>query len=179
MDATAERLIEALQNLEREEWRIAQKINAVQTALRLAGVALPLPAAAGEIEQRYARSHCFAGKRLTDSCERIVKDHQGEWVAKRWVVYLLESGGHVTRGKLVNSVDVTLRALAARGRIEAKRTLGRDGNRYRWMPASLAAATAGSGTPGSGPPGEPDRQPDGEGNPAMRVRSRLRRHSSN
>jgi hypothetical protein len=147
MDPTAARLVEELQNLEREQWRIARKIAAVRSVLNLAGVELGPTAMADENEDRYARSHLFAGKPLIDSCERIIKDHQGEWLAKRRVAYLLERGGYTSRGRIVNSVECTLRRLASLERIEVKRSRGRDGNQYRWVPENWAPAPeAGSAT---------------------------------
>ena len=153
MDPTAARLIEELQNLEREQWRIAQKIAAVRSVLNLAGIEPGPTTMADENENRYARSHLFAGKRLIDSCERIIRDHQGEWLAKRRVAYLLERGGYTSRGRIVNSVECTLRRLASLDRIEVKRSRGRDGNQYRWAPESWAPAKPG---PTAGEGGEPE-----------------------
>ena len=139
MDPTAQKLVEELQRLEREQWRIAHRIAAVRTAMSLAGVAVPPTPEADENESRYARSHLFAGKGLIDSCERIVEDHRGEWVSKRRVAYLLERGGYVCKGDLVNAAECTLRHLAARGQIEARRQRGREGNQYRTVPANSGA----------------------------------------
>jgi hypothetical protein len=139
MDPTAEKLVEELQRLEQEQWRIAHRITAVRTAISLAGVTVPPTPEADENENRYARSHLFAGKALTNSCERIVKDHRSEWVGKRRVAYLLERGGYVCKGNLVNAVECTLRHLASRGRIEARRQRGREGNQYRAVPANSGA----------------------------------------
>jgi hypothetical protein len=135
MDATAEALIRELNELEREQWRIAHKIAAVRTALNLAGVELPPSAVADANEDRYARTHAFAGKRLTDCCERIVKEYNGEWLGKRRVAYLLERGGYTSRGVLMNSVECTLRRLASLRRIEVKKGRGSGGNQYRRVPA--------------------------------------------
>jgi hypothetical protein len=135
MDKTAEKLHEALEVLEHEQWRITNKIAAVKAALALAGVPAPVSAVAGENESEYVRCFSFAGKRLTDSCERIVKDHQGAWLDKGKVVYLLERGGYTSEARdLKNSVHCSLRQLALRGRIEVQKRRGALGNKYRFMP---------------------------------------------
>ena len=138
MDTTAEQLLKVLQGLEREQWRLTRKIAALRTALSLAGVPLPPHPASDANEERYARDHLFAGKRLIDCCERVVKDYHGQWIGKRQVAYLLERGGYSSKGNLVNSVECTLRRLASLGRIEVNRSRGRDGNQYRFAPASWA-----------------------------------------
>ena len=135
MDETAEKLLEALRRLEQAQWRIGNKIAAIKAALVVAGVTVPASALDHENEYEYVRNRAFAGKRLIDCCERIVKDYQGQWVEKNRVVYLLERGGYTSEARdLRNSADCTLRRLAALGRIEVQKHLGAHGNKYRSMP---------------------------------------------
>ena len=81
----------------------------------------------------------FSPKGLIDCCERIVNDHQGEWLNKGRVAYLLERGGYTSGAReLANSVDCTLRRLASLGRIAAQKCRGPHGNQYRCLTAAPA-----------------------------------------
>jgi hypothetical protein len=137
LDETAARLISVLRELERERWRIGGKIEAIKSALRLAGVPLPAHEAVfrNKTEFEYTTQQPFANMSLTDACERVVKDHTPEWLSKNQVTELVEMGGCKSDAQATkNSVEVTLRRLASRGRIEIAKGKGRYGNRYRWTP---------------------------------------------
>ena len=137
MDETSAKLVSALQELERERWQIAGKIDAIKSALKLAGVVLPQyhPVFRNKHEFEYTTRQPFSNMGLTDACERIVKDHAPEWLSKNQVTELVEMGGYKSDAQATkNSVEVTLRRLASRGRIEIAKGKGRYGNRYRWTP---------------------------------------------
>ena len=151
MDDAAEKLLEALRIFEQQRWRLENRIAAVKTALTIAGVPVPSSAVANENEYHYARHHLFAGKRLIDCCERIINDHPGEWLSKSRVVYLLERGGYTTDAREIkNSVDCTLRRLAALGRVEVQKRLGAHGNKYRSLAQGAAKAEANESNSGEG-----------------------------
>lgn len=137
VDATARSLLRQLQELEREDWRIREKIKAIHTALRMAGIKPEV----GEIlwgqsphETEYAVKEPFAEATLTESCEQVLKDYASHWLTKSNVEYLITRGGYKSSAKdAKNSVDVTLRRIAADGKCEAERARGAKGNKYRWI----------------------------------------------
>jgi hypothetical protein len=137
MDETSAKLLSALQELERERWRISGKIDSIKSALKLAGVAVPThePVFRNKNEFEYTTRQPFSNMGLTDACERIVRDHTPEWLSKNQVTELVEMGGYKSDAQATkNSVEVTLRRLASRGRIEIAKGKGRYGNRYGWTP---------------------------------------------
>ncbi len=137
VDATAKTLLRQLQELEREDWRIRDKIKAIRTALGMAGIKPD----AGNIvwgqdshEGEYAVKEPFAETTLTEACEQVLKDYADKWLTKTNVEYLITRGGYKSTAKdAKNSVDVTLRRIAEDGKCDVERTRGARGNRYRWI----------------------------------------------
>jgi hypothetical protein len=138
VDATTKSLLRQLQELEREEWRIREKVRAIHTALKLAGIKPDIKTisswAQDEHEAEYARQEPFAETTLTEACEKVLKDYGDKWLTKSQVEYLITRGGYKSSAKdAKNSVDVTLRRLAGDGRCDVKRVRGSRGNTYRWI----------------------------------------------
>lgn len=137
VDATAKRLLNQLRDLERESWRISEKIRAIQMALKLAGVR---PATSDFLgapdakEAEYAVRQPFAELKLTDACEQVLKDYAERWLTKSQVEWLIARGGYKSSAKdPKNSVEMTLRRIAADNRCEVERVRGSHGNRYKWI----------------------------------------------
>jgi DNA-binding HxlR family transcriptional regulator len=138
VDATTKSLLRQLQELEREEWRIREKVRAIHTALKLAGIKPDVKTISSwgqdEHEAEYARQEPFAETTLTEACEKVLKDYADKWLTKSQVEYLITRGGYKSSAKdAKNSVDVTLRRLAGDGRCDVKRVRGSRGNTYRWI----------------------------------------------
>ena len=137
MDATTKALLKKLQDLERQRWRINREIEAIQTALKLAGITPTLHDAFSvpdPNEWTYAHDQTFAQSQLNEACKQILKDYQGKWLTKAQVEYLVTRGGYkFATENTKNSVDVTLRRLAADGFCEAERVRGSRGNKYRFF----------------------------------------------
>jgi hypothetical protein len=87
-------------------------------------------------EHEYRTFLPFANLSLPEGCEKILRDYKGEKLSKSHIEYLLARGGYRFDAKdSKNSVDVTLRRLAADRKCEADRVRGMRGNRY-WIQAA-------------------------------------------
>jgi len=137
VDATAKSLLRQLQELEREDWRIREKMKAIHTALGLAGIKPEVGQVSWGQDPReieYAVREPFAETTLIEACEQVLKDYADQWLTKSNVEYLITRGGYKSSAKdAKNSVDVTLRRLAEDGKCDVKRVRGAKGNRYRWI----------------------------------------------
>ena len=138
MDATTKSLLRQLRQLEFESYHVRDKIKAIQTALRLAGVRPETNSsqlwASDTHESNYRVTQPFAEIPLTEACEQVLKDYRDKWLTKSQVEYLITLGGYKSSAKdAKNSVDVTLRRLAAEGKCDVTRVRGSHGNRYRWI----------------------------------------------
>ena len=137
VDATTKTLIRQLRELESENWRTREKIRSIHTALKLAGVKPDVSTLLGgqdPHESEYFVKEPFAQTTLTEACEQVLKDYGDIWLKKSQVEYLINRGGYKSSAKdAKNSVDVTLRRLAADGKCDVKRVRGSRGNTYRWI----------------------------------------------
>ena len=137
VDPTARTLLRQLQELEREEWRIREKVRTIHSALKMAGIKPDVTAVSwgqDEHEAEYARKEPFSETTLTEACEQVLKDYADKWLTKSQVEYLITRGGYKSSAKdAKNSVDVTLRRLSEGGKCDAKRVRGSRGNTYRWI----------------------------------------------
>lgn len=138
VDATGKKLVERMRQLEAQRWRIDRELRSLRTALDVAGIKPPsrFPSEGTDPnESEYALNEPFRKLTLADTCDRILKDYTPEWLTKNQVEYLATRGGYDFSTKdSANSVDVTLRRMAAAGKCEAERVRGSRGNKYRWMP---------------------------------------------
>ena len=137
VDATTKSLLRQLRELESENWRTREKIRSIHTALKLAGVKPDVDTLLGGQdghESGYAVRVPFAQTALIEACEQVLKDYGDIWLTKSQVEYLITRGGYKSSAKdAKNSVDVTLRRLAADGKCDVKRVRGSRGNTYRWI----------------------------------------------
>ena len=137
VDATTKSLLRQLRELEWEKIRTRRKIEAIHTALKLAGLKPDVSTLLGgqdPQESEYFVKEPFAQTTLTQACEQVLKDYADIWLSKSQVEYLITRGGYKSTAKdSKNSVDVTLRRLAADGKCDVKRVRGSWGNTYRWI----------------------------------------------
>ena len=137
MDPTTRKLFNQLRELERESWRIREKVRAIHMALNLAGVRPPvsdLLSSPDPKEMDYAAKLPFADTLLSEACQQVLKDYRDKWLTKSQVEWLVARGGYKSSAKdPKNSVDMALRRLAGDGKCEVERVRGSRGNRYRWI----------------------------------------------
>ena len=135
MDATALALVKKLHKIERQirEWE--DDAQSIKTALELIGIKPEdHPLFPETREDEYALKRPFAHKGLIDSCKRILTDHPNQPFTKSHVEYLVTRGGYKFETENPkNSVDVTLRRLAADGFCKAERIRGSAGSTYTWV----------------------------------------------
>ena len=135
VDASVKKLLAELRRAEIEKWHAERRIQSIHAALKIIGVK---PEGAGAAfhgdgkEMDYTSNEPFKNLPLAEACEWILRDYKGHWLTRSQVEYLATRGGFDFSTKDVsNSVDVTLRRLAASGRIEAERVRGSRGSKYR------------------------------------------------
>jgi hypothetical protein len=135
VDATAKKLVEKVNRLEDERFRINQEIHGIITALRAVGVnPTKYNAFPDAHETEYHMRQVFASTTLTQGCQRILQDHKDQWLTKSQIEYLIARGGYQFSAKdATNSVAVTLQRLANSGKCNVERVRGSLGNRYRWI----------------------------------------------
>ncbi len=136
VDATARKLVQRMEELEQESWRIQSELSSIRIALSVAGIKpgkhKRLP---DKHEIDYAIQRAFEDKSLRECCQVILKDHSDEWLSKSQIEYLIVRGGYKFSTKdSKNSVGVTLQRMKDEGKCEVERTRGAHGNRYRWLP---------------------------------------------
>lgn len=135
MDATAQKLMQRLQELQEQTNRIARERQSLLLALEIAGVKPKGEGGrmTGTQEAQYEVNQSFRGRSLPASCEMILRDHKGQWLSKSEIEYLVIQGGYqFSTGNSKNSVGVTLQRMADDKIIEVQRVRGQQGNRYRW-----------------------------------------------
>jgi hypothetical protein len=136
MDATVTKLLNRLKQIEWERLRLGKERDGIYTALAVAGVRPPTDQAQwlpSHKENEYALRQPFSKMLLTEACVAVLKDYVDQWLSKTQVEFLLARGGYESEARdTKNSINVTLRRLAAEGRIEATHARGAHGNRYRY-----------------------------------------------
>lgn len=144
VDATGTKLMQQLENLERERGRITHQIDAIRLALTLAGIKPGNPKVSpSSQEAQYVIKKPFSEMSLPDACLTILKDHKSEWLSKSEIEFLILRGGYKFSTKnSKNSVGVTLQRMKDDGKCEVERVRGAHGNRYRWLPERSADATS-------------------------------------
>lgn len=141
VDATAEKLLERLKEIEALLWRLRSEKDAINTALAVAGVRITGESGAKHsvsyLESDYTAKKPFAAMSLTDACLKTLVDYSkeyDEWLSKTQVEYLVTRGGYkfTAASNTKNSVAVTLQRLADEGRIQVERVRGSAGNKYQY-----------------------------------------------
>lgn len=136
MDATAQKLLEKLTELERQAESLNRKIYSIKTALELIGVRPEdrMPYYEG-MDSSYARMLPFLNTSLVEACKRVLMDHKNQALTKSQIEYFAGLGGYrFATDDSKNSVDVTLRRLVEQGFCTVERSRGPRGNTYRWIP---------------------------------------------
>jgi len=136
VDATTKRLLARLDEIDEERRKLRAERDAITTALSVAGVR---PSRASQRmytheESEYSLEQPFTNMSLTDACLKVLKDHPSEWLSKVQVEYLVARGGFpfATEDPL-NSVNVTLRRLAADGLCDVHKGKGTRGSKYKFL----------------------------------------------
>jgi hypothetical protein len=136
VDATAQKLVKRMKDLESEKWRIDRELRAIRTALGVAGIK---PGKFKDLsttqELDYVTKQPFRNMTLRECCLLILRDHVDLWRSKAEIEYLISRGGYkFSTNDSKNSVGVTLQRLKDDGMCEVERVRGAHGNRYRWLP---------------------------------------------
>lgn len=134
VDATARKLVQRMQELERQRWHIDRELQSIRTALSVAGIKPGKHKGLTDTQEAtYVSKQPFASLTLRECCEMILKDHRGEWLSKSEIEYLIVRGGYkFSTGASKNSVGVTLQRMKDDSICEVERARGAQGNRYRW-----------------------------------------------
>ena len=136
MDETSSKLVARLRVLEVEGRKIEEEKGIITRALEIAGIR---PTEIETAEGVYAKTRPFRKMSLVDACKRVLTDSEEEWITKSQVDYLITRGGFESLAKdAKNSIDVTLRRLAAEGFCEVDSSRGKLGNKYKFSPKNVA-----------------------------------------
>jgi hypothetical protein len=136
VDSTTKKLLERLEEIDKERSRLRRERDAITTALSVAGIRPP--EASERVytnqESQYVTQRPFVDISLTDACMSVLRDQQQTWFTKTQVEYLVARGGYVFDSKdSVNSVNITLRRLADEGLCEARPGKGSRPSKYRFV----------------------------------------------
>jgi hypothetical protein len=144
VDATGTKLMQQLENLERERGRISHQIDSIRLALSLAGIKPGKPKISPSSQEvEYVSNKPFSEMSLPDACLKILKDHQTQWLSKAEIEFLIVRGGYKFSTKnSKNSVGVTLQRMKDEGKCDAQTVRGSRGNLYCWYGERSADATS-------------------------------------
>jgi hypothetical protein len=138
MDATSARLTERLREISKQVRALQREQQTIKKALEIAGIN---PAEYSEQKEmgphdlEYMLDIPFEAMSLTDTCLRILADHQGQELTKSEIENFAEMGGCQFKTKNPkNSVAGTLRRLAEEGRCQVRRVKGPQGSKYFMQP---------------------------------------------
>jgi hypothetical protein len=135
MDASAKKIVNELHAIHRKQIELKQRERALRTALNVMGLRHDYLEMGLFLESKYLDRQPFADKSLPEGCLMILADLKGTSADKNQVEYLLAIGGYPFEAKdPVNSVDVTLRNLAANGKCEVQKGTGSTPNLYHQLP---------------------------------------------
>jgi hypothetical protein len=130
VDLVTKRLVDRLNEIERQKLALDREAESITTALEIAQVR-PKQDPLEVQESRLAVSQPFAGMSLVETCKTILESYAGQELTKTQVEYLAVRGGYkFSTADPKNSVQVTLRRLADDGYCKSTHIRGRSGNRY-------------------------------------------------
>lgn len=147
MDATTKKMIDKLSKLRMQVNDLMREVYAIQRTLELVGikpeeVADDVPFG-WACDERYSQSQPFAQTTLVETCRRILTDNRGRRLTKSQVEYLASMGGYrFSTDDPKNSVEVTLRRLAADGFCQVEKGTGPHESQYWWEPPSEEKETS-------------------------------------
>lgn len=132
MDPSAKKLVDEYERLRRQRVRIDRTMDGIRTSLTIMGIRVDDGVGfMDRLESKYADQKPFREASLGQACLKVLADHEGFRLDKGQVEFLLTLGGYPFEAKdPTNSVEVTLRKLAADGKCEVDRQGGPLGNRY-------------------------------------------------
>lgn len=140
MDATTKKMIDKLSKLRMQINDLMREAHSIQRTLELIGIKpeevddAPFGA---DWDERYSQSLPFMRTTLVEACRRILVDNRGRHLTKSQVEYLASMGGYrFSADDPTNSVEVTLRRLAADGFCQVERGTGPHESQYWWEPVA-------------------------------------------
>ena|SRR6185312_5265483 len=132
MDATAQRLLNHLVEIERQIRELQSQARSLKTSLEVAGIRPEWikEQSLGEEDDEYAEKQPFENLTLVETCKRILADF-GDPLSKNDFEYLAARGGYQfsTKDK-ANSVSITLRRLADKGYCRVVKGKGPHADKY-------------------------------------------------
>jgi len=138
MEPGLKKLLDRRTLLRRQRVATDQELSAIEKALEIMQFASDNPGGYEELEQDFRETRPFAGKSLADACLMLLHDcesvglwERSIWIDKSEVEHLLNVGGfQFGKGNPTNSIEVTLRRLAAQGRCSVQKRGGPHSSKY-------------------------------------------------
>lgn len=138
MEAGLKKLLDRREVLLRQKLAVAQELDAIDKALNIIGFATDDRIGYRELESAYANEKPFKAGTLSEACLRLMSDCSGVglfdcevWIDKSEAEHLLHTGGfRFGKGNPTNSIEVTLRRLAAQGKCSVQKRGGPYGSKY-------------------------------------------------
>jgi hypothetical protein len=135
MESGLKRLLDRREALRRQKLAADQELEAIDRALNIMEFKVDDPDFV-EIEDKYRKEKPFKSSSLAEACSAIMYDCASSsilpiWLDKNEVEHLLEVGGYrFGKGDATNSIEVTLRRLAAAGKCAVQKRGGPHGSKY-------------------------------------------------
>jgi len=138
MEPGLKKLLDRKEVLQRQKIAVSQELDAIEKALDIMGFAADNAGGYRDLEEQYAKEKPFKGKRLTEACLALMEDCGSVglwghplWIDKSEVEHLLQIGGfQFGKGNPTNSVEITLRRLAAQGKCAVRKRGGPHSSKY-------------------------------------------------
>src|SRR5271165_1242660 len=90
VDATARKLVQRMEELERHSWQIQNELRSIRTALAVAGIKPgKFKSQNGFHESKYVAAEAFKDISLRECCQMILRDHSDDWLSKSQIEYLI------------------------------------------------------------------------------------------